>query len=270
MNKKITIIGVAIAFFFSGAGIIFAEENNVEPTLISNNDSSVSIEKTALEENQVVKKEVERKKSLLESYKEKIQSFTQKKETQQNKIEERKSEMEAKKEEVLNKVQEKKAVTEENRINIQNKIEVKKEEIKEKLDEKRREQVQKSIENILSRFEKTIEKISEIKTNVQERILSLEAKGFDLTEAKNLNQKVDSQLELAKSKISEMKNSLTEILDSENPKKSLVESKIIIEETRTSIKEAHKSLVEVVRAIKASIIKSKEVPINISNVETNN
>ena len=105
----------------------------------------------------------------------------------------------------------------------------------------------------MARFENHIEKLGKIKTKIAERITTMEARGIDMTNSKELLNLVQPKIDAAKTAIQNMTTGLTTILNSENPKESYEKAKELANSAKTAIQEAHKSLVDVIASIKASV-----------------
>lgn len=258
-NKNIFQILILAIFLFVGFGIVSADEDQVTSGSQTNKQQMQKNVPAAV----MVQEEVERKKTLKESYQEKLQSLFQKREEVQNREEEEEGEVgqqNEKREEVQNRIEEKKESQKEKQEEVQNRVEErkaemekKKVEIKGRLEEQIRERVKTSVEKILAHFESLLNKISEIKDKTQERIVALELRGIDLTESKTLMEIVPVKIEEAKTEIANLKIALQEALDSEEPQTAFETTKELTLSAKNAVKEAHKSLVDVISSIKASV-----------------
>ncbi|MBU4480408.1 hypothetical protein KKG48_03130 [Patescibacteria group bacterium] len=247
MNKKNISILILIAFLFSGMNVsnISAEEEIVaEDTSTTQAPTKANIQKQKQEmnlgnnvsaETQLKLKNNAEETTLRERIQTKLQIFQNKKEESVEKINEKKEQLQERKEEKLQQIQEKRELR------------------KEKLDEKLKERITKIANSIVSRFEKTLEKLVAVKNKVQTRIGEMEGKGFDMTEAKSLMEKVPVKIQEAQQKIENMKNAFNSASDSENPGEAFTSAKEVANIAKEGIKEAHKSIVDVIESIKASV-----------------
>lgn len=257
-NKNIFKILILVIFLFVGFEVVSA----IEDETVGNSSTNKQQVQKNVPPTMMAQEEIERKKTLKETYQEKLQSLFQKREEVQNRVEEGEGigQQNEKREEVQNRVEEKKEGLKENQEKIQNKVEEKKTEmeskkaeIKGRLEKQIRERVKNSVEKILTHFESLLNKISEIKNKTQERIVALELKGIDLTESKTLMEIVPVKIEEARTEIANLKIALQKALDSEEPQTAFQTTKELTISAKEAVKEAHKSLVDVIESIKASV-----------------
>lgn len=154
----------------------------------------------------------------------------------------------------------------ETKINIQERKEqkaenreIKKTERIERLNEKAKERITKYADRTINRLNAAINRILKLADRVEARIIKLEErfrdKGLDLSEAKKLVEKARKEAGDAQSEINSISEIFIETIDAENPKESFSKAREHIKNAILSIKNAHKTLVEAIKLVKASVAK---------------
>lgn len=137
--------------------------------------------------------------------------------------------------------------------------EIKKAERIEKLNEKAKERITAYTVRIINRLTAAINRMLKLADRIEARIIKLEEKftdkGLDLSESKNLVEKAREEARNAQIEINSISEIFAEIIDAENPKESFNAIREHIKNTTTSIKNAHKTLVEAIKSVKASVVK---------------
>lgn len=125
--------------------------------------------------------------------------------------------------------------------------------IKANVAERVKEQVIKHVERIERRLTAAIERFENLSDRMASRIEKLEEKGVDMTNAKALLATADAAIAQAETEVEAIGDALEQALQSENPKEAfttLVRPAVTAAEE--AVKEAHKALVEALRAVKAA------------------
>jgi len=277
MNKKIFTYFVIFSFLFTGITFVSADEEDTvaetpsaTPSLYSNTTARPT--PTVDVEQKPITDEIQRKNNLQKQYKQKLEELQNKNKEQkiqiqtaqkgtasstQNRIQSTKESIEQKKEVIKEKIQKQRAL------------------IKEKLEGQRKERVKNQINQTGENFEKAIEKIQELEKKVHERIKEMTVKGFDMSKPEEITENTHIKIAEAQKKIQEMKTALGEITESEDPSEAFIKARELTTPAKEAIREAHQSLVEVIKAIKASIkIKTPETSApdseNTENTTENN
>lgn len=234
------IFSLLVLTLLLNVNFVLAEETNTDEEIMISNTNSESAP-TPTQNNlrgfaPTTTNKNEQKKTLRERYQEKLEAFTtSKKENAQEVIG-------GFNENVQQRNQEAKQIMEE-----------KKQEIMGRLDAQKKDRVKRQTDKIVLNFENALKKIEEISQKVQARIETMEERGVDLTEAKNLISETFIKIEEARISISEMKNAFLSALDSETPRETFAQTKEVAKISKEKIKEAHQSLIKVINAIKASV-----------------
>lgn len=154
------------------------------------------------------------------------------------------------------------------REELKNAVEIR---IGKKLDEKKLQ-----VANV---FEKTIENLKSLITRVESRILKMEGNNLDISASKTLLETSKTKLALAETELANLENILSQNIPSvststikNSERKAILQNiKNQSEKTKTAIKTAHKSIVDVVESLKAGLLKEKKsttTPVSASS--TNN
>lgn len=126
------------------------------------------------------------------------------------------------------------------------------------------------VKKMMDSYHRMLAKIESAEERVRAHIEKLEAKGFDLTKAKELLAIVPGKVDDAKEKIAEVKSAIEEALESENPREKWAEIKEMIREAKQAVKDAHKALRDAIRAIKASVKPTVEAVADTVDEAVNN
>lgn len=255
MNKKT--FGLLIPFFvltlLLGVGYVFAEETPVIAPISIKEVSPTGTPPT-------VAPQTKEKKTLREIYQERIRSFRTTDGEERNDIEkkvrEQVPERSLDRPDRLQPPQDTQKIREndtEKRKEIKEEALKAREERKSKLEADRKERVKQQTDRISENFERILKRIESVEGKVTERIITIEERGIDLTEAKTLLINVPIKIEEARQGITDMKNALQTALDSETPIESFRQAKEFVTIAKNKVKEAHQSLIKVVNAIKASV-----------------
>jgi len=239
--KKILLTGLFfITFLFIGVIGVSAEEEvltNTAPTVAPVADAEIP-------ENRRDLSPINKRESVKNNYKERVKIFVDKyRNTNTNNASTTKAE-------------------------VKERIDAKKQDVRERLINKQRERVSAQIEKMVSRFEKVLEKIDGAKDRVKSRIEKMEEKGIDMTKPKALLVEVPIKIDEAKKSIEQMSEALKVALNSETLREAFGEIRGLVSETKESIKIAHKSLVDVIISIKASVKTTTEE--NKTNEDSDN
>jgi actin filament associated protein 1 len=133
-----------------------------------------------------------------------------------------------------------------------------KKEKRKKLSAKRKDRIKAYIERILNRFRTAIGRLEKLADRVDSRIVKLEEKGLDLSKAKQLLAEARIEVESAKSALGGLLVKTDTALGENEPKTAFVGVKEILNGAKQDIKDAHKKLVEAIRAVKASLPKDDD------------
>ena len=163
------------------------------------------------------------------------------------------------------------------RTEIRNEIEKRREEMKEHLEERKADLEQKQeenikryeerqvrleesakhrvsayIERIIRRFNAAVERLDKISERITSRIEKFEEQGKDMTTARELLRKADEKLLLTHEALDQFTNETSALLETEDPKTAFESMKELLTIAKSSMKEAHSALIEVIRAIKVA------------------
>ncbi len=125
---------------------------------------------------------------------------------------------------------------------------------KQKLDERRKERIGAYVARIVKRMNAAVERLGRIADRVDSRIAKLEERidGLSLDESKSLLSIVREELRSAAVDIGAIAEALQGALDSDTPKEAFEEVRALFGEAKQSIKDAHKTLVEAIKSVKAA------------------
>ncbi len=149
--------------------------------------------------------------------------------------------------------------------NTQERVEVKRAAITKKLNEKARERINAYTERIVRRLNAAIERLEKLALRLESRIEKLEERfkdrALDLSNAKKLLVGAREEINLAKTNISTLMGLVDETLNNtENPRKEFGKVQELIKNTVSTVKDAHRALVEAIKAVKAGINDTKPAP----------
>lgn len=252
LNKDIVLFIVMLSVVFSFGVMTANAEENVT-------DVSSTIQKT---EVQKVDARLEEKKRMIETQRVKA-NLEAKRESADNLSDDIKvKEIGA---EAKTNIQERLEQTVENR-------EIKKEERKEKLNEKTKERITAYADRIINRLTAAINRMLKLADRIEARIIKLEEKftdkGLDLSESKKLVERAREEARNAQTEINSISETFAEIIDVENPRESFNAVREHIKNAIISVKNAHKTLVEAIKSVKANVV--KDTTEDTEDADTNN
>lgn len=196
-----------------------------------------------------------------------------------NNLKERANNLRNKKDRINEEVEEKKADSAEKRQDMQEKLAERKAERQQKLNERAKERITAYVEKIVIRLNAALDRLEKIVERMNSRIAKLEekfaGKGLDLSEAKGLLDIAINKISTARENVSKITDLTNEALGTENPKESFGAVREIIQDASSDVKDAHKALVEAIKAIKAKVetkpssTDDAQEPISDSNDEDN-
>lgn len=109
------------------------------------------------------------------------------------------------------------------------------------------------VENIIKRLTAALERFTDIAARMESRIETLEARGVDMTTAISLHADAEAKIADAKVKVDAIDVAVDAALASENPREAFSQMvRPAVSAAETALREAHKALVAVLRAIKAA------------------
>ena len=122
------------------------------------------------------------------------------------------------------------------------------------LDERRQARIEAYANRILKRMNAAIDRLYKIANRVESRIAKLEEKhdGLDLSGARDLLAIARTALDTAQPSVELGEEAVQNVLSSDTPKEAFSEVRKLLGDTKQSIKDAHKALVDAIVATKAS------------------
>ena len=121
------------------------------------------------------------------------------------------------------------------------------------LSTKRIERIKAYVERIIRRFNTAIERLEKLADRVDSRIEKLEGRGLDLSTASTLVDEARREIKNVKVVVAGVLSETETALETDNPKIAFQRVKEILSGAKQDIKDAHKKLVEAIRAVKASV-----------------
>lgn len=160
--------------------------------------------------------------------------------------------------EAKNLLEDKRNTLQERRSEVKEKLIEKKEERKKNLNEKTKERILAYTERIIKRLNIALDRFEKIAERVDSRISKLEEKfsddrGIDLSGAKVLLNVANEKIAEARNNISSIRDLATNAINTDNPKESFTEVQKFIKSAIDSLKDAHRALVEAIKAVKAGV-----------------
>lgn len=119
--------------------------------------------------------------------------------------------------------------------------------------ERRNERIRAYTERVVKRFNAVITRLTRLADRMESRIEKLEAREFDLSIARELLGAARVEIANTQESIAAIDTSLENALASDNPKEAFSTVRGLIDESKESIKIAHRALVDAIREIKAGI-----------------
>lgn len=127
------------------------------------------------------------------------------------------------------------------------------EKFRERFDENKLRILTTHVENIVKRLNAALERFTDIAARMESRIEKLQADGVDMTTAISLHAEAEAKIADAKVKVDAIDVAVDAALASENPREAFSQSvRPVVAAAETALREAHKALVAVLRAIKAA------------------
>jgi chromosome segregation ATPase len=118
--------------------------------------------------------------------------------------------------------------------------------------------LQNNVRNMLNRFTAAIERLNVLAEKIRNHIDRLAEAGRDVADAKEALATAETDISEASTSLADLKTALETALNSENPKETLTKIRQLSEETKSKIKEAHESLIDVVNILKPGTRKQIE------------
>ncbi len=134
-----------------------------------------------------------------------------------------------------------------------------KQELGNQVKNRRVEQINRYVRNVVERFRALVARESQIKNRIQTRIEKLEEKGFEMSSAKQLLLEID--FEIVKEQVESLRNDITTTLESHDSETIGDLFKRVKTETLSIKKEArniHTKLVQTIKTIREEMTKDKE------------
>jgi len=243
MKKKLIISLLSLTFIFSlGVIKVNAEEATGTPTNISETPTIIQ-QKKHLTPMQI---QMQRKKTIREIYKKRLDRL-------KGKYQERKGKINGIKATTTNRFN---TLMKKKGAQVRN-IKERRNLIQKRMSERRKIRVKARSEKVTAIFNKIINRLETLKQKISNRIDLLESKGFDMTTPRKLMTLVPGTIQNAKNKVEEMKDGLEDILNSDNPGKTYKKAHELAYSAKNAIKATLKSLIDVVKAIGASVKATK-------------
>jgi exonuclease VII small subunit len=149
------------------------------------------------------------------------------------------------------------------------------EEMREKkraeLTDKRKDRIRAYLERILGRFRAAIARLEKLADRIDSRIEKLEEdRGINLSDASALVDEAQRNLEAAETALSNISSKAETAIGEEDPKTAFQKVREVLNEAKENIKSAHRTLVEAIKLVKASVIDSEEIGNDDSDTDTGN
>jgi hypothetical protein len=146
-----------------------------------------------------------------------------------------------------------KAELREKQIELKKEAELRKEEKRKEIIEKRNERIKAYTERIVKRYNIALDRIEKLGNRIDSRIEKFEEKGIDVTEVRILKAIAEDQILIARENINNIKTAMEKALEAENPKEAFEIVRQMMSDAKSSIKDAHLSLVEMIKALKGAL-----------------
>lgn len=132
--------------------------------------------------------------------------------------------------------------------------EQKRADVREKVDEIHRERIHAFAERMFDRLQAAINRLSQLADRIDSRIQKFNEAGVDTTDAENALADARADIEAAQTHLDEAASVFTDIREGEiDPRDIFTDVKTLIKETTGLIKNAHASLVNVIRTLKGTL-----------------
>ena len=130
-----------------------------------------------------------------------------------------------------------------------------------KLLDRVQDKIKRFLNNVVAKMNAAAERLDTLADRIFSRIEKFEEKGFDMTEAKQLLKEARESITKARNNIDSAIADAREAFSSDTPRNSFGEVVSTLTRTKEHLRAAHKTLVSVIRAIKAGAnIKSDSTP----------
>ena len=257
MKKYISLFAILVLIFMISVKITKAEDSGTLPATINENTSA----ETSTNINIPVKiKGVFREKIESQIKKLKAERAAIKTEVQDNN-EEAKQRIQILKEDIRNQIKSAREQAKQKMEDLKIKIREEKDKIKSE-----REQTRIDIrERALERFDKIVEKITNLKDRVNSQIVKFEARGVDVVNAKDFVVTAETKLNEAEAKIAEI-NVLLSASVGQLTAEEKTTLRTLTQDTQTLVKEAHQALIDAIKSLKDNL-KKLDTAVN-ANMET--
>ena len=257
MKKYISLFAILVLIFVVSVKITKAEDSGTLPATINENTSA----ETSTNINIPVKiKGVFREKIESQIKKLKAERAAIKTEVQDNN-EEAKQRIQILKEDIRNQIKSAREQAKQKMEDLKIKIREEKDKIKSE-----REQTRIDIrERALERFDKIVEKITNLKDRVNSQIVKFEARGVDVVNAKDFVVTAETKLNEAEAKIAEI-NVLLSASVGQLTAEEKTTLRTLTQDTQTLVKEAHQALIDAIKSLKDNL-KKLDTAVN-ANMET--
>jgi len=119
-----------------------------------------------------------------------------------------------------------------------------------KLSDRRKQNIKNHIERIIQRMERAVERLGRLVNKIEDRLSHLEEEGADITALKLLLEEAHVSIDYADAVLETATVELRAAPDTDNPADAFGTARVILEDVKAALREAHAALVEVVVEIK--------------------
>jgi len=123
-------------------------------------------------------------------------------------------------------------------------------EVAQKIGQRREALIRAYAERMIRRFEAALERLTRLGDRLELRLIKLEENGIDVAHARELLGESRNKIQEARGKIAETETEIYAALGSDDPKEAFGKVRELLKGAVEKIKEAHRALVDAVRAIK--------------------
>jgi chromosome segregation ATPase len=240
-NILCTAILALLAVIFAGSIYMKAHAQSTGATRLEESPAEPMEDKTDLQNTLEEKRDtvLQRKQDVVEDLREKRDDL-------RNTAQDVREVSQDKRQDIRNSIQDNGATAKE-------RVQEKREERKEKLNDLAKKRIGAYVERILRRLNAALDRMDRISERIENRIEKLEETGHDLTDARSLLNSAKALISQGWDDIAAIETSIDDALNFENPRESFSVIREFIGEAKDSVKNAHKALVEAIRAVKAGI-----------------
>lgn len=121
---------------------------------------------------------------------------------------------------------------------------------KVQLEETRKERIQNIVDRVEGRFQATINRLSALAEKIQNRIDKWTELGVDTSGSQALLDSTELKIADAEAALDAAGATFDAIAGSDNPGQTFEEARVLLEEVKNAIRDAHKALVETVKSLK--------------------